>query len=68
MKFSRKRKLPEARKTVCVVVSEETRNKLERMAGIESLGWTVEQLIEREWRRREKKLTQYVPDSANTVH
>ena len=64
MRYSRKRKLHEDSKAVHVIVSDEAKEKLDRMAGQDSLGWMVEELIIREWRRREKRLTLHVPESA----
>lgn len=60
MRFSKKRKFVGPTKIVNVVVSKTARDKLDRMAGIASLGETVEILIEREYARRERKLTQQV--------
>lgn len=41
-------------------ISEDTRNKLEDMSGQESLGWFVEELVQREYRRRERKMAEAV--------
>jgi hypothetical protein len=62
VRFSRKRKLSPDFKSVNVYVSNEARDMLERIAGPDSLGATVEELIVREYRRRERKLTQQVQD------
>jgi len=64
MRYSRKRKLHDDSKAVHVIVSDEAKEKLDRMAGQDSLGWMVEELILREWRRREKRLTLHVRESA----
>lgn len=56
MRSSRKRKLPENTGIVYAVVRAETKKKLELMAGPNSIGWIVEELIVREWKRREKHL------------
>jgi hypothetical protein len=63
MRFSRKRKLQGPTKIVHVHVTEQAKSMLDRIAGIDSLGATVEELIVREYRRRERKLTQQVQDS-----
>lgn len=62
MRSSKKRKLQGPMKPVNVLVTVETREKLDRIAGPASLGATVEILIEREYARRERKLTQQVQD------
>lgn len=64
MRSSKKRKLIGQMKCITVVVPVETREKLDRIAGLASLGATVETLIEREYARRERKLTQQVQDSS----
>lgn len=66
-RFSRKRKLATDMKAVNVVVTNEARYMLDRIAGLESLGATVEELIVREYRRREKKLSLQVRESAMTA-
>jgi hypothetical protein len=67
VRFSRKRKFQGPTKIVHVEVTEHARAMLDRIAGIESLGATVEELIVREYRRRERKLTQQVQDSAGSA-
>jgi hypothetical protein len=54
---SKKRKIAGlAMKPLCIKVTPEAREKLDRMAGPESLAYTVEKLIEREYHRRERKM------------
>ena len=62
MRFSKKRKLPAEIRVVHIRIAKEVREKLERMAGADSLAVTVETLIEREYRRREKRLMQPVQE------
>lgn len=57
MRSSKKRKLVGLEvKPVNVLVSKDARDKLDRMAGPESLAYMVEELIDREYSRREKRL------------
>lgn len=59
MRSSKKRKLSGIRtKSVNVVVAEKVYEKLGRIAGPESLGQTIETLVEREYSRRERKMLQ----------
>lgn len=64
MRISKKRKLVGPLAKVNIVVKEATRAKLDRIAGPASLGETVETLIEREYDRRLRKLTQQVQESS----
>jgi hypothetical protein len=65
-KFSRKRKFTDRMAVVYAVVTEDAKGKLTRMAGTDSFGLTVEQLIQREYARRAKRMgiSLYVQDSA----
>lgn len=57
MRSSKKRKLAGIRtKPVNVVVAETVYEKLGKIAGPNSLGETVERLVEREYAKRERKL------------
>lgn len=58
MRSSKKRKLQGPMKQIMVVVRQEVREKLDRIAGPASLGATMETLIEREYARRERKMLQ----------
>lgn len=61
MRSSKKRKIAgRPMKPVNVLVTVETRDKLDKMAGEESLGYMVETLIEREYERRVKRQSQQV--------
>jgi hypothetical protein len=64
MRFSRKRKLTGPMKPVNVMVTKTAREKLDKIAGPASLAETVEKLVEREYARRERKLTLQVQDSS----
>lgn len=64
MRFSKKRKFTERMALVHVQVKETSKAKLEKIAGPASLGETVETLIEREYDRRVRKLTQQVQEKA----
>lgn len=61
---SKKRKIAGlVMKPLTIKVTPEAREKLDKMAGPESLAYTVEQLIEREYRRRERRMeSQQVAD------
>lgn len=57
MRFSKKRKIAGLElKALTVKITPEAREKLDRMAGPESLASTVDKLIVHEYRRRERKL------------
>lgn len=56
MRFSKRRKITEPMARLNLYIPETTREKLDRIAGPHALGHAVEALIEREDRRREKKL------------
>jgi len=57
MRFSRKRKLSADMKQIHVNITTDAHDMLDKIAGPESLGATVEELIVREYRRRERRLT-----------
>ena len=64
MRFSKKRKIAGLRmKPLTLQITEEAREKLDRIAGPESLAATVEELVVREYRRREKRLSQQVQEN-----
>jgi hypothetical protein len=63
MRFSKKRKIAGLiMKPVTLKITQEAREKLDKIAGPESLAATVEELVVREYRRRERKLSQQVHD------
>lgn len=57
MRSSKKRKLLGIEtKPVNVMVTADARDKLDKMAGPDSLAYMVEELIDREYSRREKRM------------
>lgn len=55
MRSSRKRRLSSDMKAINVHVTTDARDMLDRIAGPDSLGATLEELIVREYRRRERQ-------------
>ncbi len=58
MRSSKKRKFLEPTRRLHVLLEEAVYNKLKRMAGPQSLGAFVDEMVKREYRRREKRMVQ----------
>lgn len=63
MRFSRRRKLAADVTKITVTITVDAHEMLDRIAGQDSLAATVEELIIREYRRREKRLSMALENS-----